>query len=118
MARNEWINGYLEAILDAGNSGTSGRGRVKKAAVHGSIEEKRSSNNNNINKSIGKRFDEKVKFEKFEGKEKGAEKLFSPTQYFVEEVVNSFDETDLYRTWVKVILHALTLSLFLNYQSL
>lgn len=103
MARNEWINGYLEAILDAGSSGTSSRGRVKEAAVHGSIEEKSSGNNNNINKSIGKRFDEKVKFEKFEGKEKGAEKLFSPTQYFVEEVVNSFDETDLHRTWVKVI---------------
>ncbi|KAK3436894.1 hypothetical protein EUGRSUZ_E03528 [Eucalyptus grandis] len=26
---------------------------------------------------------------------------FSPTRYFVEEVITSFDETDLYRSWVK-----------------
>ncbi|XXG86989.1 hypothetical protein AAC387_Pa11g1786 [Persea americana] len=61
MARNEWINGYLEAILDAG--------------AH-KLEEKN---------EIGTHF------------------KFSPTKYFVEEVVNSFDESDLHRTWVKVI---------------
>lgn len=60
MARNEWINGYLEAILDAG--------------AH-KLEEKN---------EIGTHF------------------KFSPTKYFVEEVVNSFDESDLHRTWVKV----------------
>ncbi|KAF5187729.1 Sucrose-phosphate synthase [Thalictrum thalictroides] len=61
MAKNEWINGYLEAILDAGGS--------KKDASW-------ISNTNS---------------------------LFSPTKYFVEEVVNRFDDTDLHRTWVKVI---------------
>eukprot|EP00262_Sarcandra_glabra_P017639 TRINITY_DN609_c0_g1_i1.p1 TRINITY_DN609_c0_g1~~TRINITY_DN609_c0_g1_i1.p1 ORF type:complete len:1023 (-),score=96.82 TRINITY_DN609_c0_g1_i1:436-3504(-) len=65
MAGNDWINGYLEAILDAGAN-------------------------------------------KLEGKKKGVvsstpEPFFNPTKYFVEEVVNSFDESDLHRTWIKVI---------------
>ncbi|KAF9603973.1 hypothetical protein IFM89_039327 [Coptis chinensis] len=61
MARNEWINGYLEAILDAGST---------KKDAHWISD---------------------------------ANSLFSPTKYFVEEVVNRFDETDLHRTWIKVI---------------
>ncbi|KAL5571755.1 hypothetical protein UlMin_021352 [Ulmus minor] len=69
MARNEWINGYLEAILDVGS------GSRKK------------------NEGMVKIQENKVK----------EEKLFSPTKYFVEEVVNGFDETDLHRTWIKVI---------------
>ncbi|KAM6556268.1 hypothetical protein CsatB_003287 [Cannabis sativa] len=70
MARNEWINGYLEAILDMGKKGD---GKLNNIA-------------------------------KFEVKEKDhQDKLFSPTKYFVEEVVNSFDESDLHRTWIKVI---------------
>ncbi|KAF5479359.1 hypothetical protein F2P56_000191 [Juglans regia] len=73
MARNEWINGYLEAILDAGSK-----------------TRKRSDS------------DGKPTIAKFEEKEK-EEKVFSPTKYFVEEVVNSFDESDLYKTWIKVI---------------
>ncbi|KAG4964434.1 hypothetical protein JHK85_039409 [Glycine max] len=28
---------------------------------------------------------------------------FNPTQYFVEEVVSSVDESDLHRTWIKVV---------------
>lgn len=61
MANNDWINSYLEAILDAGGS--------KKDASW------ITSTNS----------------------------LFSPTKYFVEEVVNRFDDTDLHRTWVKVV---------------
>ncbi|KAK7322359.1 hypothetical protein VNO77_25738 [Canavalia gladiata] len=74
MAVNEWLNGYLEAILDVGSN-------------------------------IKKKKDGKLKVTKFEeDKEHKEEKLFnSTTKYFVEEVVNSFDESDLYRTWVKVI---------------
>ncbi|XP_007019750.2 PREDICTED: probable sucrose-phosphate synthase 4 [Theobroma cacao] len=74
MAGNEWINGYLEAILDVG-SGTR------------------------------KRYDGQLKIAKFpEHKvQVKEEKVFSPTKYFVEEVINSFDESDLHRTWVKVI---------------
>ncbi|KAJ4713890.1 Sucrose-phosphate synthase family protein [Melia azedarach] len=72
MAGNEWINGYLEAILDVG-SGTR------------------------------KLNDGKLKLSKFEESKQKEGKLFSPTKYFVEEVINSFDESDLHRTWVKVI---------------
>uniref|UniRef100_A0A5B7C9U3 Sucrose-phosphate synthase n=1 Tax=Davidia involucrata TaxID=16924 RepID=A0A5B7C9U3_DAVIN len=91
MAGNEWINGYLEAILDVGSS----KSGLRVAKAHG--------NGERINKNnIRKRVDEKLRFEKYEDKEK-EDKLFSPTKYFVEEVINSFDESDLHRTWVKVI---------------
>uniref|UniRef100_A0A7N0V8E5 Uncharacterized protein n=1 Tax=Kalanchoe fedtschenkoi TaxID=63787 RepID=A0A7N0V8E5_KALFE len=76
MAKNEWINGYLEAILEAGNKRV-GDGKLR----------------NNI---------AKFQIEDLKAKDK-QKKLFSPTKYFVEEVVNSFDESDLYRTWIKVI---------------
>ncbi|XP_020223682.1 probable sucrose-phosphate synthase 4 isoform X1 [Cajanus cajan] len=75
-AVNEWLNGYLEAILDVGSS-------VRK------------KNDGKLKNNIAK-FEEQQKYEK-------EEKLFNPTtKYFVQEVVNSFDEHDLYRTWVKV----------------
>ncbi|KAK2993273.1 hypothetical protein RJ640_022112, partial [Escallonia rubra] len=66
MAGNEWINGYLEAILDSGAS---------------AIEE---------NKQVSQ-----VKV-----RDRGH---FNPTKYFVEEVVTGVDETDLHRTWIKVV---------------
>ncbi|KAL5993241.1 sporulation-specific protein 4 [Asimina triloba] len=76
MAGNEWINGYLEAILDAGgSSGNNPKGR-KPSAI---LEE---------NGGVG--ISKEEPFFKF-----------NPTKYFVEEVVNSFDESDLYRTWIK-----------------
>lgn len=53
---------------------------------------------------------------KFEGSSKDkADKLFSPTKYFVEEVVNGFDESDLHRTWIKVFF---SFPYVLNYMSL
>ncbi|KAL9223960.1 hypothetical protein vseg_000041 [Gypsophila vaccaria] len=61
MAGNDWINSYLEAILDVGPG----------------IDEAKSS---------------------LLLRERGR---FSPTRYFVEEVVSGFDESDLYRSWVK-----------------
>ncbi|KAJ9566857.1 hypothetical protein OSB04_002823 [Centaurea solstitialis] len=73
MARNEWINGYLEAILDVGANLTTQKG-----------------------------VDTKMKIEKLQDNVK-RDKHFSPTNYFVEEVVNSVDESDLHRTWIKVI---------------
>ncbi|KAL4566202.1 hypothetical protein LXL04_030314 [Taraxacum kok-saghyz] len=73
MARNEWINGYLEAILDVGANIQSQKG-----------------------------VDTKMKIEKLQDNVK-RDKHFNPTNYFVEEVVNSVDESDLHRTWVKVI---------------
>ncbi|KAL3503930.1 hypothetical protein ACH5RR_033771 [Cinchona calisaya] len=91
MAGNEWLNGYLEAILDAGS------GRSNDSSKE---EEKSKVNKNN---GLRKRFDEKLKFEKYETQKEKERKLFSPTKYFVEEVVNSFDESDLHRTWIKVV---------------
>ncbi|CAM8886278.1 unnamed protein product [Rhodiola kirilowii] len=61
MAGNDWINSYLEAILDVGQG----------------LEDKKSS---------------------LLLRERGR---FSPTRYFVEEVITGFDETDLHRSWVK-----------------
>ncbi|GAV83586.1 Glycos_transf_1 domain-containing protein/Sucrose_synth domain-containing protein/S6PP domain-containing protein [Cephalotus follicularis] len=61
MAGNDWINSYLEAILDVG----PGLDDAKSSLLL---------------------------------RERGR---FSPTRYFVEEVITGFDETDLYRSWVK-----------------
>ncbi|XP_044478739.1 probable sucrose-phosphate synthase 3 [Mangifera indica] len=66
MAGNEWINGYLEAILDTGAT---------------AIEEQKPAPLNL--------------------RETGHN--FNPTKYFVEEVVSGVDETDLHRTWLKVV---------------
>ncbi|GMH20576.1 hypothetical protein Nepgr_022417 [Nepenthes gracilis] len=60
MAGNDWINSYLEAILDVG----PGLDDAKSSLLL---------------------------------RERGR---FSPTRYFVEEVVG-FDETDLHRSWVR-----------------
>ncbi|XP_065849699.1 probable sucrose-phosphate synthase 1 [Euphorbia lathyris] len=61
MAGNDWINSYLEAILDVD---------------HG-IDDAKSS---------------------LLLRERGR---FSPTRYFVEEVITGFDETDLHRSWIR-----------------
>nr|O04933.1 RecName: Full=Probable sucrose-phosphate synthase 2; AltName: Full=UDP-glucose-fructose-phosphate glucosyltransferase 2 [Craterostigma plantagineum]CAA72491.1 sucrose-phosphate synthase [Craterostigma plantagineum] len=71
MAGNEWINGYLEAILDTGASAideNSGGGKTAAAQK-------------------GRHHDHH----------------FNPTKYFVEEVVSGVDESDLHRTWIKVV---------------
>ncbi|KAK2992465.1 hypothetical protein RJ640_011604 [Escallonia rubra] len=62
MAGNDWINSYLEAILD----------------VRLPIDDPNSS---------------------LLLRERGR---FSPTRYFVEEVITGFDETDLHRSWARV----------------
>ncbi|KAG1363434.1 sucrose-phosphate synthase [Cocos nucifera] len=67
MAGNEWINGYLEAILDSGASAIT--------------DEQRGSSPVSV-RDTGH---------------------FNPTRYFVEEVVTGVDETDLHRTWIKVV---------------
>ncbi|KAK7276757.1 hypothetical protein RIF29_17903 [Crotalaria pallida] len=66
MAGNEWINGYLEAILSTGAP---------------TIDEQ---------KVVTPR-------------DSGHSTHFNPTKYFVEEVVSSVDESDLHRTWIKVV---------------
>ncbi|KAK1274724.1 putative sucrose-phosphate synthase 4 [Acorus gramineus] len=78
---NEWINGYLEAILDVGG--------------------KSSSTTNNKGISRGGAVEELFRGN---GETTGETRLkFSPTKYFVEEVVSGFDEKELHRTWIKVI---------------
>ena len=72
MAGNDWINSYLEAILDVG----PGLDDPKKSSLL--------------------------------LRERGH---FSPTRYFVEEVITGFDETDLHRSWVRVRL-SLVISLY------
>lgn len=67
MAGNEWINGYLEAILDSGG------------AV---ADDQKVSSPVSVRDGGGH---------------------FNPTKYFVEEVVTGVDETDLHRTWIKVV---------------
>ncbi|CAI9100887.1 OLC1v1038075C1 [Oldenlandia corymbosa var. corymbosa] len=62
MAGNDWINSYLEAILDVGP---------------GLVGDAKSS---------------------LLLRERGR---FSPTRYFVEEVITGFDETDLHRSWAR-----------------
>ncbi|XP_024023596.1 probable sucrose-phosphate synthase 1 [Morus notabilis] len=61
MAGNDWVNSYLEAILDVGPN----------------LDDAKSS---------------------LLLRERGH---FSPTRYFVEEVITGYDETDLYRSWVR-----------------
>lgn len=100
MGENEWLNGYLEAILDVGSA------RNGKRAAESPGKSKKNSFNNSIRKKLD---EEMLKFEKIEIEK---HKLFTPTRYFVEEVINGFDEADLHRTWAKVctylILHFLS----------
>nr|CAN84060.1 hypothetical protein VITISV_036457 [Vitis vinifera] len=63
MAGNDWLNSYLEAIIDAGpNLGDAKSSLLLRERGH-----------------------------------------FSPTRYFVEEVITGFDETDLHRSWARVL---------------
>ncbi|KAK7300157.1 hypothetical protein RJT34_10993 [Clitoria ternatea] len=64
MAGNEWINGYLEAILSTGAATVDEQQKAVATIESGH---------------------------------------FNPTKYFVEEVVSSVDESDLHRTWIKVV---------------
>lgn len=104
MGENEWLNGYLEAILDVGSERNLSRQKKEGGAI--GIEDRSS-------KLKHYKMEENLRFEIQK------EKLFSPTKYFVEEVVNSFDESDLHRTWIKVslqikfiIFHLLTIYYF------
>ncbi|KAJ6840890.1 putative sucrose-phosphate synthase 2 [Iris pallida] len=74
MAGNEWINGYLEAILDSGAPAAE-HNRASAAAAFAPVV----------------------------GPIGGEGGHFNPTKYFVEEVVKGVDETDLHRTWIKVV---------------
>ena len=76
MAGNDWVNSYLEAILDVGKEGGIDAREKKKEKASLLLRER--------------------------GK-------FSPARYFVEEVISGFDETDLYKTWLRVCFLAMIL---------
>lgn len=80
-AGNEWINGYLEAILDAG---TRLRGPWQQQGGAASLTA-----------ALPRLLAEA-------GGQQGAA-AYSPTRYFVEEVVSRFDDRDLHKTWTKVV---------------
>lgn len=84
MAGNEWINGYLEAILDAG--------AASKPKPHQST----SSSFNSFSLSSPDAVE-------LASGEVSPAPRFSPTRYFVEEVVSRFDDADLHKTWIKVL---------------
>lgn len=93
---NEWLNGYLEAILDVGTA------RNGRRDAESSREVGRSKQNGLKSSVRNKLDDELLKFEKIEFQKHKEDRLFTPTRYFVEEVINGFDEADLHRTWAKV----------------
>ncbi|CAM0909260.1 unnamed protein product [Alopecurus aequalis] len=70
---DNWINSYLDAILDAGKGASGGGGGGGGGGVGGGGDRP----------SLLLR-------------ERGH---FSPARYFVEEVITGYDETDLYKTW-------------------
>ncbi|XP_008648203.1 probable sucrose-phosphate synthase 3 isoform X2 [Zea mays] len=70
---DNWINSYLDAILDAGKGAGPARGRGGGGGGGGDRP------------SLLLR-------------ERGH---FSPARYFVEEVITGYDETDLYKTWLR-----------------
>jgi sucrose-phosphate synthase len=63
VGNDNWINSYLDAILDAGKSSIGGDRPSLLLRERGH---------------------------------------FSPARYFVEEVITGYDETDLYKTWLRV----------------
>lgn len=75
MAGNEWINGYLEAILDTGGAPSEQRSSAASASAASAVPA-----------VVG-----------------GVGGHFNPTKYFVEEVVSGVDESDIHRTWIKVV---------------
>jgi len=72
-AGNEWINGYLEAILDAGARRRGERGAPALTTPR-----------------------------LLQAPALAEAAAYSPARYFVEEVVSRFDDRDLHRTWTKV----------------
>jgi sucrose-phosphate synthase len=88
MAGNEWINGYLEAILDSGAAASGGGGSGGGGSGAG---------------GGGGGGDPKSPVAGASASPRGPHMNFSPTHYFVEEVVKGVDESDLHRTWIKVV---------------
>ncbi|KAL6868321.1 hypothetical protein ACP4OV_015166 [Aristida adscensionis] len=78
-AGNEWINGYLEAILDAGVKLRGGQGQRGAPPLQALPRLPPAS-------ALAE-----------------AAAAYSPTRYFVEEVVSRFDDRDLHKTWTKVV---------------
>uniref|UniRef100_A0A0E0F3Z8 Nitrogen regulatory protein areA GATA-like domain-containing protein n=1 Tax=Oryza meridionalis TaxID=40149 RepID=A0A0E0F3Z8_9ORYZ len=79
---NEWINGYLEAILDAGVKLREQRGAAAVQLLPPLLP---------------------APAEDAAAAVAATAATYSPTRYFVEEVVSRFDDRDLHKTWTKVV---------------
>jgi hypothetical protein len=88
MAGNEWINGYLEAILDSRTATGGGGGGGLGGGGGGGGDPKSPAAGASPTGATSPR---------------GPHVNFNPTHYFVEEVVKGVDESDLHRTWIKVV---------------
>jgi sucrose-phosphate synthase len=90
MVGNDWINSYLEAILDAGGAA----GDISAASLAGGSDGPGAGGG-----TVGDKRDKSSLMLRERGR-------FNPARYFVEEVISGFDETDLYKTWVRVSVAA------------
>ncbi|OQU83187.1 hypothetical protein SORBI_3005G089600 [Sorghum bicolor] len=86
-AGNEWINGYLEAILDAGSRLRGQRQGYGGGAGAAPPPLTTAALPRLLAEAGGHQ----------------AAAAYSPTRYFVEEVVSRFDDRDLHKTWTKVV---------------
>lgn len=98
MDGNEWINGYLEAILDAGAVIAKHRQQSRSSSSSapspaGVVTASPASFKNTTVASASQQ-------SPWLNLDQGT---INPTKFFVEEVTSGFDETDLYKTWMKSI---------------
>lgn len=108
MDGNEWINGYLEAILDAGaviakhraqsrSTTSSSASPIPSAASGGAPATKKQRG------SLSRDEDTPPLLSGIAGVDNNEQSIINPTKYFVKEVTSGFDEADLYKTWMKSI---------------
>lgn len=108
MDGNEWINGYLEAILDAGaviakhrraqsrsSSASPIPSTTSGVAPTPSLASKKSKSSLSHEKEVPLLLSI--------AHNNNEQSIINPTKFFVEEVTSGFDETDLYKTWMKSI---------------
>eukprot|EP00250_Pteridium_aquilinum_P016325 c23050_g1_i2 orf=218-3400(+) len=97
MDGNEWINGYLEAILDAG----AVIAKHRRAQSRGGAAAPASLQNSGVPTNLTEQAKPSPLL--LSSIAHNDNSIINPTKFFVEEVTSGFDETDLYKTWMKSI---------------